>query len=449
MSFIKNIFFSLTILSCSTFSQSSPKLLEATIESQISNGDFRSIIIGSYEKDSIEDFYSFGDIADDNVNKPTPENIFEIGSLSKVFTGLILSSLHLKGTLDINDKVSSVLKTLKDKPAGNITLIELATHMSGLARVPSNLTIVDIKDPYAKYTEKMLLSYLESLKEIKKPTVFSWKNYSNTGFGLLGLILQKKTNLTYEELVIKYITDPLGMKNTYVNVPKEVNDLFVPGHNELLSRTPYWLLLNTMSGAGALKSTPKDLMLFLKANISPENTGIESILRFSQNPRFVDGNKGIGIAWGLKLEDGKVHGLGHNGGTGGFTSDLQFDVHKKKGFIYLANTSSSPQCIGAILIMSKMCKPKFSRPVDDVILDKYVGTYKDKKTGLTFVLTKHFNQLLYSLPGQEIGKTTSINDIEFSIKGIAFIRFNQGEGKFEFEQNKAKFIFSKVVDEVR
>jgi CubicO group peptidase (beta-lactamase class C family) len=444
MNLTKNMFFLLTILSCSSFSQSSNQSLDAVIEPQIANGNFRSVIIGSYEEASIEEFYSYGGIAANDSSKPTSKNIFEIGSLSKVFTGLILSSLHLDGTLTINDKVSSVLKSLKGKPAGNITLLELATHMSGLARIPSNLTIVDMKDPYAKYTEKNLLSYLKSLKEIKKPKLFSWKNYSNTGFGLLGYILQKKTNLTYEELVKKHITNPLGMKNTYVNVPEDKIKLFVPGHNELLEETSYWLLLNSMNGAGALKSTASDLMLFLKANISPKNTSIEDVLRFSQKPRYVDGNKGIGIAWGLKLENTKVQGIGHNGGTGGFVSDFQFDVNKKKGFMYLTNTSNTPQCVAAILITSEECMPKFSRPVDSILLDKYVGTYTNKKTGLTFVLTKHFNQLVYSLPGQEMGKTTSINDIEFSIKGIAFIRFNQGEDKFEFEQNKAKLIFIKT-----
>lgn len=444
MSFVRVISFSLTLLSCSSFSQGTSHLLEEVIKPQISNGEFRSIIIGAYEENMSENFYSFGSIATDNKNRPTTKNIHEIGSLSKVFTGLILSSLHLNRTLAIDDKVSSVLESLKGKPAGNITLLELATHMSGLARIPNNMTNIDIKDPYAKYTEKKLITYLSTLKKIKKPKTFSWKNYSNTGFGLLGYILQKKTNLTYEELVKKYITTPLGMKSTYVNVPTNKLNFFVPGHNELLEKTPYWLLLNSMNGAGALKSTSSDLMKFLKANISPETTSIEEVLNFSQKPRFISGDKGIGIAWGLKLKNNKVKGIGHNGGTGGFVSDFQFDVDKKKGFIYLTNTSSSPQCITAILIKSEECKPKFSRPVEERLLNKYIGTYKNEKTGLTFVLTKHYNYLVYSLPGQEMGKTISLSDTEFSIKGIAFIRFNQGDDRFEFEQNKAKLIFTKI-----
>lgn len=434
----------ITVLSCSTFSQSPLPQLKDVIEPQIENGDFRSIIIGGHEEGVYEDFYSYGSIASDTSARPTPQNIYEIGSLSKVFTGLILSSLHLNGTLTVNDKVSSILKPLRGKPAGSITLLELATHMSGLARIPSNLTNVDMKDPYAKYTEEKLMKYLMSLKDIEKPKVLSWKNYSNTGFGLLGYVLQKKTSLTYEELVKKYVTAPLGMKNTYVTVPEKKMHLFVPGHNELLERTPHWLILNAMNGAVALKSTASDLMLFLKANISPEHTGIENVLRFSQKPRFVAGEKAVGIAWVMKLKNNKVEAMGDNGGTGGFVSDLQFDAVNKKGFFYLANTSSSPQCIALILIKSEQCRPKFPRPVDESLLNKYVGVYKNEQTGLTFVLTKHYNQLVYSIPDQETGKTISLSDTEFSIKGIAFIRFNQGDDKFEFEQNNVKVVFSKT-----
>lgn len=443
MTLTKSFLLLLIILSCSSFGYGPRNKLDAIIGPQISNGDFQSIIIGAIEEDNYENYFSYGYISTKNTKKPTPHNIYEIGSLSKVFTGLILSSLHLNGTLSINDSISSVLLSLKGTPAGKITLIELATHMSGLARIPNNLTNINLKDPYANYSEEMLLSYLKSLKDIKKPKVFSWKNYSNTGFGLLGYILQKKTNLTYEELVKKYITKPLGMKNTYVNVPRDKRKFFVPGHNELLAITPYWLIQNSMSGAGALKSTASDLMLFLKANISPKNTKIRDVLEFSQLTRYKDQDKGIGIAWALKLENDQVESIGHNGGTGGFVSDLQFDVNKKKGFFYLSNTSSSPQCISRILIKSEECIPKLARHVKDQILDKYLGSYSNKKTGIKFVLSKFFNQLTYSIPGQETGKTTSISDTEFSIKGIASIRFNQGDAKFEFEQGGAKLIFTK------
>jgi len=383
MNFILLLISLLSVSACASTDQSSSLKLEEAIKPQIQNGEFRSVIIGSYENNLPEAYFSFGKISAENNNAPSSHDIFEIGSLSKVFTGLVLSSLHLEGTLNINDKVSTVLTNLKGKPAGDITLLELATHMSGLKRIPSNLTNLNLKDPYANYTEKMFIIYLESLKEIKKPKLFSWKNYSNTAA-------------------------PLGMNDTYVVVPKEKENRLVPGHNELLNKTPYWLLLNSMNGAGALKSTASDLMLFLKANISPDSTSISEVLKFSQIPRYTNSDKGIGIAWGLKLKDNKLEGIGHNGGTGGFASDFQISLVKKE------------------------------------LLNKYVGTYKNKQTGLTFVLSKHFNQLVYALPGQEMGKTTPITDTEFSIKGIAFIRFNQGDDKFEFEQNKAKLIFTKV-----
>jgi CubicO group peptidase (beta-lactamase class C family) len=443
MSFIKTILFSLIISSCSASLQNTSTQLEDAIKPQIANGQFRSIIVGVYEENLQERYYSYGNISKINKKNPNSKNIYEIGSISKVFTGLILSSLHLNGTLSINDKVSTILKSLKGKPAGNITLIELATHMSGLTRLPSNLKNVDVKDPYAKYTSTNLLDYLKSLKSITKPSTFSWNNYSNTGFGLLGYVLQKKTKLTYEELVKKYVTGPLGMSDTYVNVPLNKAMYLVTGHNELLEKTPYWLLQSSMNGAGAIKSNASDLMIFLKANVSPENTDIEDVLRFSQKPRYFDGNTGIGIAWNLKLKDNKVKEISHNGGTGGFVSELKFDKNKKKGFISLTNTSNMSQCVYEVIMTSQDCLAKLSRPIDNTLLTKYVGTYTNKESGLTFILTKHYQQLVYSLPGQEMGIMASINDTEFSIKGIAFIRFNQGDNKFQFEQGKAKLIFTK------
>ena len=157
MNFILLLISLFSVSACASTGSSSSSKLEETIKPQIQNGEFRSIIIGSYQNNSPENYYSFGKISAENNIAPTSTNIFEIGSLSKVFTGLILSSLHLEGTLNINDKVSTVLTSLKEKPAGDITLLELATHMSGLKRIPSNLTNVDLKDPYAKYTEEMLL----------------------------------------------------------------------------------------------------------------------------------------------------------------------------------------------------------------------------------------------------------------------------------------------------
>ncbi|MDB2426008.1 serine hydrolase [bacterium] len=441
MSYFKILTLLLLILSYPSFSKSQSDTLTTMISTHINNGEFRSIIIGSYNKYNGEKLYSFGEISRNNQNTPTGENIFEIGSLSKVFTGLILSSLHLNGTLSINDKVSSILKSLKKKPAGEIKLIELATHMSGLPRLPSNLKNIDMADQYGKYSEEMLMNYLNSLKEIKKPSEFSGSNYSNVGFGLLGYILQKKTNLSYNELVKKYITSPLGMNNTFANVPKNKMHLLVPGHNELLEVTSPWSFQSSMDGAGVLKSTASDLMVFLRANMTPESTNIEKALKFSQKPRFINTEKGIGIAWGLKFKNGKVEGIGHNGGTGGFSSNLQISLKEKKGFLYLVNTSNSPQCMASVLITSTECKPKFSRRVRKSILDSYIGTYLNKKTGLKFVLSQHFGQLVYEIPDQEMGKTLSISDTEFSIKGIAFIRFSSKLGEFEFEQNGSKLTF--------
>lgn len=442
---MKNIIISFTIVfllsSCSATTAKDKQMLERAIEAQIEHNEFVGVAIGKYSLPGGVNYWNFGNISKSSSVVPSKDYIFEIGSISKVFTGLVLASLHLEKKVLITDTVDIYIEELKNTPVGKVKLVELSTHMSGLPRIPTNLVNYDLKDPYIEYTSKKLIAYLASIKNLKKPSSFSWKNYSNLGVGLLGYTLQKATGKDYDQLVSLYITTPLEMEST-AKEPSHLNSkLFTTGHDQFLKRTPFWTMRDALDGAGALKSTTANMIKFIRANIHPEKTSIEKAIRFAQKPQHLIDGRGIALGWAVKVEDNQVIGIGHNGGTGGYVSNLQISLADKKGMISLTNTATDPQCIVEILIMDENCTPKLSRRVNVDLLMKYEGTFFNKKTGILIKLSSHNNQLVYEIPGQEIGKAVSITDQKFSLKGIAILEFKKGFDSFEFKQGGQTFIF--------
>ncbi len=213
-----NITSILIFVGCSLMANSRSPQLEKNIQDHIDHGKFHGIQIGVYSENTSK-FHGFGTTSLNSGKTPNNKSLYEIGSVSKVFTGILLASLHLEKIVHLNDKIGKYIPELTNKISQNITLLELATHMSGLPRLPDNMGKVDMKDPYAKYDEKKLIDYLNSIKLLKKPNKFSWKNYSNTGFGLLGYALERATRISYEDLIKKYITIPLAMNDTFISIP--------------------------------------------------------------------------------------------------------------------------------------------------------------------------------------------------------------------------------------
>ena len=398
-------------------------------------------IVGHFDQNNnIEDFYSVGKISASKSAAPTKKHIYEIGSISKVFTGIVLASLVTQGEVKLTDPVSSILPQLKNYPAGKIKLVQLSTHMSGLPRLPSNMGNVDLSDPYAKYDAKKLYEYLKSVKKINFPTTIDFKNYSNLAVGLLGHLLEIKTGLSYEQLVKMYITVPLGMNDTSVVVPSNKQKLFVPGHNELLEHVPYWNL-SSLKGAGALKSSAQDMMTFLKANAYPEKTTISRALKLAQTTQVQGEHASIGLGWIISDFNGhKV--IEHNGGTGGFVSKLVVIPELEKGYLYLHNATFDLQCMGDILLRNKKCEPKFGIKISQDLLDSYAGHYVHTDSPFKINLITKFGNLYYEIPGQEKGMMQALDEKKFSIKGIATVVFDQ-QGGFVFTQNGASSKFIK------
>ncbi len=320
-------------------------------------------------------------------NDPRPLNgdtIFEIGSATKVFTSLLLADMVQRGEVALNDPVAKFLPASVKVPERNgrqITLVDLATHTSGLPRLPTNLNPKDPNNPYADYTPEQLYQFLSSYQLPRD--IGAQYEYSNLGGGLLGFALARRAGMSYEALVKSRICDPLGMKDTGITLTPEMKARFAVGHDQGLARVENWDL-PTLAGAGALRSTANDLLAFLSANIGLSKTPLAPAMAAMLQVRRPTGQQGLEIAlgWHIFLVDGKEI-VWHNGGTGGYRSFMGFDPKTRMGVVALSNTSTTVGVddIGRHLLdpgvpLATPVKAHQQVAVDPKIFAGYVGRYQ-------------------------------------------------------------------------
>lgn len=311
-------------------------LAEALASGQLAPGTGAGVSIGVVEH-GVRKVFSYG--------AAKPDSIFEIGSITKTFTGLILSQLVEQGKVHFEDPVRTLLPAgTVEKPAGTeITLLDLATQHSGLPRLPTNMSPANPENPYADYDAAKLYAFLAN-QGVAKPAKSEFL-YSNLGFGLLGQALAVHAGLTYPELLKQEVTAPLGLKDTAVSLTAEQQARFVQGHNPAHRPVAPWDL-GALEGAGAIRSTAGDMLTYVEANLHPENlpdanAGPAASLRAALEQQHVlraDAMPGtrIALAWLFEAETGNYW---HNGGTGGFTSYAFFNPKGDYAAVVLLNTT--------------------------------------------------------------------------------------------------------------
>ncbi len=291
------------------------------------------IVIGTLRDGSFR-FDSAGSLRQDGP-EVTAETLFEIGSITKVFTGILLADAVLKGDAALGDTIAKHLPPkllVADSPLHEVTLLDLATHTSGLPRLPANLDEgANPSDPYAHYSVDRLYAYLIAFRESgfeNRGNV----SYSNLGMGLLGHLLERISGKPYEALVQERIFDPLAMKDSFVlrkpgDVPADRAERFATGHSGG-REVPHWHI-DALAGAGAIVSSARDLARFAHAHFSPDTpAGLRAAMDLAAEPQ----RGGVGLGWFAGAD-----GLNHNGGTGGFRSELRLSLPDKTASIRLMN----------------------------------------------------------------------------------------------------------------
>ena len=273
------------------------------------------------------------------------KSVFEIGSISKVFTATLLANFVIAEKINLNDNINDYLKTSFNKDT-EISFINLASHTSGLPRLPSNLdlTKVNPENPYKEYKAKQLEEYLSKHLELSNKGDYQ---YSNLGAGLIGYTLSKMEHTTYENLLQHKIFSKFNMSNSTSAINKINGDL-VKGLNTEGKEVSNWEF-SVLAGAGAIFSTVEDLSQFAIAQFDDSNKA----LQLTRKKTFeVNENMDIGLGWHILKAQSKNFWYWHNGGTGGYTSSMVIDEKTKNGIIILSNVSAFNPNMGAI---DKLC----------------------------------------------------------------------------------------------
>ena len=178
----------------------------------------------------------YGKLSTTDDRTPDGKTVFEIGSISKVFTSILLADAVKRGTIGLNDPVQKFLPESVRVPARDdtaITLYHLSTHTSGLPRMPDNFAPADPTNPYADYTVEQMYEFLARAELTGRPGENA--AYSNFGVGLLGRILARQAGSDYETLVRKRIAGPLKMNDTVVTLTPKLEERMAQGHDASLA----------------------------------------------------------------------------------------------------------------------------------------------------------------------------------------------------------------------
>jgi CubicO group peptidase (beta-lactamase class C family) len=283
-----------------------------------------------------------------------PDSVFEIGSVTKTFTGLILAQMAAQGTVSLNDPVRELLPpgTVTRPSSGReITLLDLSDQHSGLPRMPDNFHPADRANPYADYDAELLYAFIAK-HGVERPPDTSF-GYSNLGVGLLGHALAKKAGLSYPELLEQQVIGPLGLKNTATALTPGMKAHFIQGHSANHQPARAWDL-DALAGAGALRSDASDMLTYLEAQLHPDRLPasasstlagqtLSSAIKESQILRAdAGGGMQIALNWLHIDADGSYW---HNGATGGYSAFALFNPEKDFAVVVLSNTTVGPDLI--------------------------------------------------------------------------------------------------------
>lgn len=274
-----------------------------------------------------------------------PDSMFQIGSITKTFTALVLARMAERGEVSLSEPVRQLIPEAGlEKPAGSeITLADLATHRSGLSGMPANLDRNGKPNPGAAYGPTDLYAALVRLGTGRR--AYEPFGYSNFGYGLLGHALATRAGTAYAALIAREVTMPLGMPDTVVRPSPGQQRRILEGRDARLRPLPPWQL-DALAGAGALLSTAPDMLRYVEANLAPPEELAAAIAATHRLRAEVQGNTRIGLGW---VHDGDTGVYWHNGAISGYTSYAFFHPQGGYAAVVLANQGMSLAALGDLV----------------------------------------------------------------------------------------------------
>jgi D-alanyl-D-alanine-carboxypeptidase/D-alanyl-D-alanine-endopeptidase len=321
--------------------------------------------------------YGFGSVQAGKNIKPGADTVYQIGSVTKTMTGLLLADAVAENKVTLDEPVATLLPgyTLPAFDGKKISLLDLATHYSSLPRLPDNFAPQDPANPYADYTAAKQRQFLAAYHLPRAPgTAF---DYSNIGYAVLGTALAAQAGSSYEALLQKRIAVPLGMRSTSNTPSHGMLARLAPGHLLSGEQTPAWEL-NAVAPAGGVYSSARDMVAYLQAYmfkpLRPYALAIQP-----QRPLAPDSDAKIGLAWLLEQKQGQSYAW-HSGQTGGYTSYAAFTTDGKRGVVVLTNTARTVDALGLSALLPGTPLPPLKKPQAAIALPRatlaeYVGEY--------------------------------------------------------------------------
>lgn len=357
--------------------------LTELIQARVDEGRGVGIVVGVRDRDGSTRIVSYG-TAGPNARLLGERTVFEIGSITKAFTGILLADMVARGEVSLADPVAMYLPddvTMPSRAGREITLLDLSTQHSALPRLPDNIRPADLSNPYVDYTTQQMYAFLSG-HELQRD-IGSQYEYSNLGVGLLGHVLARAAGGTYEEVIRERVLEPLGMSSSGITLRGDLRDWIADGHNAQGEVVPLWDM-PTLAGAGALRSSMQDMLTFLEANLGEPESQLERSMRASHQVReVISPDMSIGMNWHVRsVGDARI--VWHNGGTGGFRTFVGFDPDVGVGAIVLTNSEHGADDIGFHLINSELPLTPAPTPregrveieVDSEILATHAGEHE-------------------------------------------------------------------------
>lgn len=333
-------------------------------------------------------FQTNGNVGSETQAGPLAEQaqqLYEIGSISKVFTGLLLAQAVERGDLALDDSLGVLLQgkaTLASREVASITLRQLVTHSSCLPRRPPDISEGQVKDnPYSTYDRRRLWTALSSLKLNDSPPCAA--SYSNFGLGVVGEVLSERYGKPWHVLVRENIADPLGMHDTVQQLGDKSTRL-APGFDNATPKPPWDF--EALAGAGALRSTAADMLIFSRAIMAGSSGPLGHAAQRMLTPLGRYERSQIGYAvWMRGPPERRT--FFHDGLTGGYRTLWMVAPDTQEAVVVLtSNAQASPSKVLAGTLIDRYRVAPANTGQDHNQLTDYVGVFRvDKATAFTFV----------------------------------------------------------------
>ncbi len=401
------------------------------LKERVDGGTHPAIVVAYIDGDKIQ-YYSVG-VKSLKTKEPANEHtVFEIGSITKTFTGILLADKILKGEMKLDDPLQKYLPAGVTAPTRNgqvITLVTMSNHTSALARMPSNFAPKNPNNPYADYSEEQMYEFLKGYTLPRD--IGSQYEYSNYAQGLLGNVLAKKSGVSYEQLMMNVIAKPLGMTNTAIVFTPEMKKNLAIGHAGNIE-VENWDL-SSLAGAGGIRSTTVDMAKYISANLGVLKSSLYPAMQLSHKVTTAEGlAQRVGLGWHL-MKSGDKEVIAHSGGTGGYRTFAGFVPAEKKGVVVMTNSATGIDDIGIHLLNPTVALKAVDKTiaVDATILERYVGKY-ELMPNFVLTVTRADAQLSAQATGQPTFPIFAKANNVFYYKVVeAQLTFNENNGVVE------------------